>query len=275
MHRLLLLALGLVASTAPVSKADEARELKLLTTQGFQREFDRQAARGFRPIDLALFTEQRTTRVAVIFAERSEPLFQVRVNVSAAEIQTAAKEFQPDGFQLVRVAVDPAGKELKYAGIWERRRTAAHVRLGFDPQQFNEARQKLKAEGSRPIDLVLNVVKGEKLYSAIWDGTAEPERVLESDLTSGEVTSAIERRQGDGFRLLDICGYPVGRSDRYACIWEKSDGPQQQVLMRQTSKGLTRVIKRLESQGFRPARVSAYRMGSGIRFAVVWDAKAE
>ncbi|MBC8289479.1 MAG: hypothetical protein H8E37_04090 [Planctomycetes bacterium] len=257
-----------VAVTAATA---EDRELTFHSGTEFAAAYEKQIAQGFRPIDLAMFTEKQTARLAVLWAKRQQPEFHVQVGISVDDFQEKTNELRAKGFRMARVAADRAGANLNYSAIWEKSDEPVHVRVGFATAKFKADAKQLFSEGSCPLHLTVSSVNGAGYYSCLWDIAGEPKRELERDLTQTQVTRAIPKREKDGFRILQVCGYAVGKADRYACVWERSKGPMREVTIRQTQTGLVRALKRMQAKGLQPDRISVYPAGGQTRFAVVWD----
>jgi len=269
-HRILSVLILLIAA---LDATAEDRELTFHSGTQFAVAYGRQRDRGFRPIDMAMYTEQQTGRLAVLWARRQQPEFHVQTGLSVSAFEAKTDELRALGFRMVRVAADRAGAGFHYGGIWEKRDQPVHVRVGFSTSNFETDLQRLSAEGSCPLHLTVSSVNGQGYYSCLWDIAGEPERELERGLTQTQVTRAISKRAKDGFRILQVCGYAFGKADRYACVWEKSEGSKREVTIRQTQTGLLRGLKRMQTRGFQPDRISVYPAGGQTRFAVVWEAE--
>lgn len=259
-----------VLALAAVAAAED-RELTFHSGIEFAETYEKQVARGFRPIDMAMFTEKQTARLVVLWGKQLQPEFHVRVGLEVDEFQEKTNELRGMGFRLVRVAADRKGTGFNFSGIWEKREEPVHVRVGFATAKFESDSRQLISEGSCPLDLTVTSVNGMGYYSCVWDVAGEPKRELERGLTQTQVTRSIAKRAKDGFRIRQVCGYAVGRGDRYACVWEKSEGPKREVTIRQTQTGLVRGLKRMQAKGLQPDRISVYPAGGQTRFAVVWE----
>jgi hypothetical protein len=272
MLRVVFTLLGILAVAAAAGQAED-RELTFHSGGDFQKKYESQLARGFRPIDMAMFTEKQVSRLVVIWAARQQPDFVVLIGVPADQLQGKTAEHRAKGFRMVRLAADRAGPGFHFSGLWEKREESVHVRVGFAAEKFETEQQQLFKEGCCPLNLTVTSVNGKEYYSCLWDVIGEPKRELERGLTQLEVTRSIPKRAKDGFRIRQVCGYAVGKADRYACVWEKSQGPERQVTIRQTATGLTRSLKRMQAKGLQPDRISVYPAGGQTRFAVVWQAE--
>ena len=264
-------ASAILVLVAVADTTAEDRELTFHSGIEFAAAYTKQLDRGFRPIDMAMFTEKQTGRLAVLWAKRKLPGFHVQVGIPVDEFQEKNSELRAKGFRMVRVAADRAGASLNYSGIWEKRDEPVHVRVGMATAKFETDAKQLFSEDSCPLHLTVSSVNGTGYYSCLWDIAGEPRRELERDLTQTQVTRAISKRAKDGFRILQVCGYAAGKADRYACVWEKSEGPKREVTMRQTQTGLLRGLKRMQAKGLQPDRISVYPAGGQTRFAIVWE----
>jgi len=81
-------------------------------------------------------------------------------------------------------------------------------------------------------------------------------------------------RVGRGYRLTRVSGYSVGGHDRYAAIWDKSDGPAFQAHHGLTSDQYQKTFDELVRQGFRPTCVSGYSVGGDPRYAAIFEPAA-
>ena len=258
---------------AKVVSADDHYELQTgIVDAEFQTEFDRRLRDGFRPIDVSLYSARRQTEMAWIWGKRSGPEFHVQTKLTAPELQKHAQEVQKTGFQLVRVSANALGTNVLYSGIWEKRRVPVHVRLGFDAKQFDDAHKTLTTRGSQPLQIHVVAVKGKQFFSGIWEDAKDTERVLETGLSHLALSKAVPKRAADGYRLRQVCGYPVGRGDRYGCVWEKRADGNQQLSLRLTQAGLAKATNEMQAEGFQPIQVSTYPQGGTNRFSVIWEA---
>ena len=201
--------------------SSEDRELTFHSGIEFAETYEKQVAHGFRPIDMAMFTEKQTARLVVVWGKQRQSEF--------------------------------------------------HVRVGFATAKFEGDSRQLISEGSCPLDLTVTSVNGMGYYSCVWDVAGEPRRELERGLTQTQIARTIAKRAKDGFRIRQVCGYAIGRADRYACVWENSEGPKREVTILQTQAGLVPGLKRMQAKGLQPGRISVYPAGGQMRFAVVWE----
>ncbi|MDA1015795.1 MAG: hypothetical protein O3A00_15240 [Planctomycetota bacterium] len=265
--------IGLSSILAGSLWAEDGIELKTgISASEFQKEFDQRLRDGFRLVDVSLYTVRRQTAMACIWGKRTDPEFHVQTKLTAPELQKHAQDVQPMGFQLVRVSANAAGSDVRYAGIWEKRKIPVHVRLGYDVKQFEEAHKTLSAAGSQPLHFHVVAVKGQLIYSGIWEDVPEIKRELDQNLSYAAFVKAIPERAAAGFRVLQVCGYPVGRGDRYCCVWEKTSPGEQQVSLRLTEAGLARAITDMQARGLQASRINSYPQGGANRFSVVWEA---
>ena len=81
----------------------------------------------------------------------------------------------------------------------------------------------------------------------------------------------IRKRTQAGFRIRQIFVYVLGRRTRYACIWEKSNGPKQQVSLNQTLSMMKKTPAKMKKDGLQPSQIHAYSVNGRERFVVVWE----
>ncbi len=114
--------------------------------------------------------------------------------------------------------------------------------------------------------------KSEKpLYAAIWekgDGTAW---VARHDMTPKKYQQEFDHWVKKGFRLVDVSGFSVGGQQRFAAIWEKSNGPAWLARHGMDSAQYQQAFNKWTQKGYRLSHVSGYGVGSEDRYAAIWE----
>jgi len=73
-----------------------------------------------------------------------------------------------------------------------------------------------------------------------------------------------------GYRLVQVDGYNVAGTPRFAAIWNKTDGPRWIAHHNMTSDEYQQTFDQLTQQGYRPRDVSGYEAGGSARYATIW-----
>jgi len=118
------------------------------------------------------------------------------------------------------------------------------------------------------------ITTDDQRYAGIW--LQDPGHTWEArhGLTSDQYQQAFDDLVGRGYRLTRVSGYSVGGHDRYAAIWDKSDGPAFQAHHGLTSDQYQKTFDELVRQGFRPTCVSGYSVGGDPRYAAIFEPAA-
>ncbi|HEY5802025.1 MAG TPA: hypothetical protein VIT92_17510 [Burkholderiaceae bacterium] len=110
-------------------------------------------------------------------------------------------------------------------------------------------------------------------FAAIWEKQSGPAWQARHGLSGIEYQQAFDSLTRQGYRLTDVSGYGVAGQDRYAAIWEKSEGPAWQARHGLNTAQYQQTFDRLAQQGLRPVHVSGYTVGGQDRYAAIWQAK--
>jgi Bacterial tandem repeat domain 1 len=115
------------------------------------------------------------------------------------------------------------------------------------------------------------ITTDDQRYAGIW--LQDPGHTWEAHhgLTSDQYQQTFDDLVSRGYRLTRVSGYSVGGRDRYAAIWDKSDGPAFQARHGLTSDQYQQTFDELVGQGFRPTCVSGYSVGGDPRYAAIFE----
>ena len=90
-------------------------------------------------------------------------------------------------------------------------------------------------------------------------------------LTSDQHQLDFDTLKGQGFRLLDLNGYSINGTGRFATVWEQSPGPAWEARHGLTSDAHQELLATLPARGFRPVSVSGYDAAGAPLFASLWQ----
>ena len=76
---------------------------------------------------------------------------------------------------------------------------------------------------------------------------------------------------GQGYRLVDVSGYAIDGSARYAALWERRAGPDWQAHHGMNAAQFQQTLTALAAQSYVLTRVSGYRVGLRYKFAGIWE----
>ncbi|QHG14673.1 hypothetical protein [Nostoc sp. ATCC 53789] len=164
-----------------------------------------------------------------------------------------------------------ANGQDRYAAIWVKSGSGAwEARHGLTSAQYQATFDKLVGEGYRLVDVSGYEVKGQGRYAAIWVKSGGPAWQARHGLTSAQYQATFDKLVGEGYRLVHVSGYAVNGQDRYAAIWEKSDGPAWQARHGLTSAQYQATFDKLVGEGYRLVDVSGYGVNGQDRYAAIW-----
>jgi hypothetical protein len=164
----------------------------------------------------------------------------------------------------------------RFAAIWEKTGGPEFVaRHGLNSQGYQQEFDKWTGQG-----FCLSLVSGyavanQARYAAIWEKKNCPAYVARHGLTSQNYQSEFDTLVGQqGYRLKLVSGYNVGGQDRYAAIWEKSQGAAFVARHGLTAQAYQQEFDKWTGQGYCLALVSGYSAGGQDRYAAIWEKKS-
>ena len=95
----MLKALSSVCAALSLAAVASSADRKLTFHSGieFAETYEKQVARGFRPIDMAMFTEKQTARLVVFWGKQRQPEFHVRVGFATAKFEGDSRQLISEG----------------------------------------------------------------------------------------------------------------------------------------------------------------------------------
>jgi hypothetical protein len=161
----------------------------------------------------------------------------------------------------------------RYAALWVKDEAAVPfvARHGMTSQQYQQEFDTWTGQGYR-LSLVNGyTVNSQDRYAAIWQKKAGPIFVARHGLSSQVYQQEFNKWTGQGFRLKLVSGYSVGQQDRYAAIWEKSEGPAWVARHGLSAQAYQQEFDNWVGQGFRLKLVSGYSVAGQERYAAIWE----
>ncbi len=272
-----VLSVGLiltVSGTTTVSVAGPPREMTLdMEFDEFEKEFDRQIARGFRLLDVSIYQVGTRDLYSAIWEERSDPAIAWRHGMQRDGLKEKTEELAADRYGLIYIEGKGGGGREKWAGIWEPcTGLFPQVWLGMNSVEFKQKYDELAADGFQITSLSAYELQGRLLLAGLWNkGDEFPEAVFDANLTARQLAAAIRRKVDDGFRISRLSACLVNGQDRYSCLWKKLDGPTQDVRVGMSAAALKRFRRQMKLKGLQPIQVSVFARGNQMRYAVVWE----
>jgi hypothetical protein len=219
-----------------------------------------------------LTASPKFTRYAAFWQKSAGPAWQARHGLTSAQYQQVFDTLTRQGYRLVHVSGYSVDASDRYAAIWEQRGGPAWAaRHGLTSAQYQQEFTRLAQQGYRPVHVSGYAVGGHDRYAAIWEQRGGPAWAARHGLTSAQYQQEFTRLTQEGYRVVDVSGYSVGGQDRYAAIWEKSQGPAWVARHGLSSAQYQQEFNRVTQQGYRLARISGWRSGNTVHYAAIWE----
>ena len=196
----------------------------------------------------------------------SVPIPQVsRQGLAREALDADHRRFLDAGYRAAYITAYLGGRgKPTYAGLWLKDDRPCFARIEAAADVFEKQSRELPP-GYRLDWLQVSGDPGRRRWSAVW--VEDPDRVpweLQTELDRSQLSVAIDRRAGQGFRpaLIAAASGP-GDETRYASVWIK-DGTPSRARVHITANELQQELASL-SAGWRPGWVDAYKE-KGARF---------
>jgi hypothetical protein len=164
------------------------------------------------------------------------------------------------------------GSPDRYAAIWAKIGPSEWVaRHGMTSEQYQQEFDKFVGQGFRLVTVDGYEIDGSDRYAAIWNKVSSPPWEAHHGMTSAAYQAEFDKLVSQGFRLVWVNGYTVQGQDRYAAIWEKSQGPAFIARHGMTSDVYQAEFNKHVADGFRLVVVSGYAIGGEARYAAIWQ----
>jgi CubicO group peptidase (beta-lactamase class C family) len=111
---------------------------------------------------------------------------------------------------------------------------------------------------------------GEMVQSLVTSGAW----IARHGLTPAQYQAEFNKNSQAGYRLTNVNGYTQNGQERYAAIWEKTQGPEMATHHGMTADQYQQRFNEYSRQGFRLTHISGYGVGNQARFAAIWEKKS-
>jgi len=263
----------LLLSLPAPSGAAPPRELQIgMPGNAFQAEFKKRVAAKFAPLD---FSSHHGLRgkivVAAIWEKRDTGRFKMKAGLSRNELEKEIKSSADAGYRLEHLTAMGSGGKPQYSAIWSKtpgQRLA--VRFGYPEKEILKLHGQFTGK-KYAIHRIMTIDDGQVRYTAAWEQADGDVRELQLGLSDAVFQREVRNRLKTGFRLRQAFAYVDRRRVRIACIWEKADGPPQEIRVGLTPAGLNKLHEQLTKKGYVPAQVQGYAVNGRDRYIAVWE----
>lgn len=205
-------------------------------------------------------------------AHAADPLA-ARYGMTPAQFQAEFNTLTSAGYRPTHISGYTGVEGQFFAAIFEQKPAAGWVaRYGLTWSQYQQEFSYWTNQGYRPVVLDGYEIANTDYYTAIFELQPNPPAwVSRHGLTSAQYQAETEHWVSLGYRVKSVQGYGVQNIDRYAAIWELTNGPGWQA-----RHGLNLAQYQAEnaywtSQGYRLAHISGYQISGTNYYAAIWE----
>lgn len=245
-----------------------------LTAEQYQEAFnDYVGNQGMQLIDVSGYGSTQPLYAALWTKSTSEPAFEARHGLTAAEYQATFDLLTKQGYapELVDGYATAAG--ARFACIFERGSSSKYVaKHGMTAQDYQTAFDQQIAAGYL-LDWVSGYLdSGTVRYAAIWRQEAgAPEWQARHGLTAAAYQAYFDSVTKLGYKPIVVCGYSDGSQALYAAIFRQlPSAPAWQARHGLTAAQYQTTFDQLVAQGYRLELVNGYTVGNEDLFTAIW-----
>lgn len=159
-----------------------------------------------------------------------------------------------------------------YMASFERARGPDWVaRHGLSGNQYQTAFDQLTRDGFRPTCVSGAGAGNGDIYAAIFEKSAGPAWAARHGLDAAGYQAVFDELSPKGYRPKWLSAYSVGGRERFAGVWEKSDGPAWAARHGLDGSQYQAAFNELGAQGFRLRGICPYVSGHSVRYVAWWD----
>jgi CubicO group peptidase (beta-lactamase class C family) len=197
-----------------------------LTSQGLQDEFTKWTDKGYRLVCIAGYPRDKATRYAGIWLkDGSSAPWEARHDQTASDYQATFNELTKKGLRPVHVTGYMVGKSHRLASIFINDGvTDWMARHDQTSEQYQKLIDEWKAKGYRPACAAAYPTAAGPRFALVVVRDKDTPWAARHNLTAGQYQKEFDKWTGQGYRPLQVCGYPSASEVRYLAVFVKSDG---------------------------------------------------
>jgi CubicO group peptidase (beta-lactamase class C family) len=246
-----------------------------MTSAQYQAEFNSLVGQGYRLVEVSGYGVGSQALYAAIWDKAAGPAWEAHHGMTSSDYQTRFNQLVGQGFRLRQVSGYAVGNQDFYAAVWDKSPGPAwEAHHGMTSTAYQARFNQLVGQGFRLRQVSGYSVGNQDFYAAIWDKSPGPAWEAHHGMTSADYQTRFNQLVGQGYRLVNVSGYSVGGTDRYAAIWEKAPGPRWEAHHRMNSDQYQGQFDQLVDQGYRLDWVSGYAIGGVPSYAALWHSEA-
>ena len=229
------------------------------------------ANKGMRPISVSGYSDGGAERYAAIYGKQSGPEWTTKHGLSASEYQAQMTALDGQGYVISFISGYEVGGQVKYAGIWEKKKMDYIARHGQNGQQFQAEFDANTKKGYRLVFISSYESGNTAYYASIYEKSTGPLYYAHAGLDADAYQQKYNEHSKEGFRLVNVSGCNVGGKDYYSGIWEKSPAPLGFAKHGIKANNYQNVSDNFYYQGYKPIFLTAFASGGSERFNGIWE----
>jgi CubicO group peptidase (beta-lactamase class C family) len=243
-----------------------------LNAADYQHTFDALVSQGYRLVKVSGYAVHDQARYAGIWYRRGGNAWQARHGISEADYQQAVTDLGAQGYRLTHVSVFSLGSRTLFSAVWEQEKGLIWIaRHNLTSAEYQRLFDDLSRRGYRLRCVSGYEVGAEARYACIWDLYAGPAWQARHGLDGQTYQHEFDTLVAQGYRLVQVVGYPIQGTPRYAAVWEQSPGHSWQARHGIPGSQYQAEFDSMVRQGFRLADVSGYGIGSSAEYTTIWE----
>jgi len=243
-----------------------------LTSQQFSEAFDDYRQRGYVMVDVDAYPDGGSTRYAMVWQENKDGRgWAEHRDMTSEGYNERWEAYKAKGFRPLDVEAYRNGGS--WAGIWVENTEgfAWSSHRGLDSDAYGKLFDEKQAAGFRLVDVEVYDTSSGLRYAAIWYQNTDKRAWAQlRGLTREQYQQEVDSRSAQGMRVVDFESYKTSSGQRYAAIWEPSQGLASQTRTDRTEKEFANLWRQYRDEGYRLADFERYDTASGPRYAGVW-----
>jgi CubicO group peptidase (beta-lactamase class C family) len=241
-----------------------------LTPAEFQISFNQLSRQGYRLKSISGYVSGGE-RYAALWVKENGPEWMARNGLQAVDMLHQIDLLNHQGFHLVWISAHQGPGGVTFEGIWEKRPgPPPEVMLPLDEAALQPAISQHRQQGMRVTHISGYSSGSVARYAVIFDHSSGPEWQVRHNLDAQQFQQAFNQLAGQGFRAVEISGYNVGGSDRFAGLWQRAGGAWW-ARSGVPDAWYQNVFDNMRYSGGTPLYVSAYTSGNAGRLNLIWQ----
>ncbi|KAL2839829.1 hypothetical protein BJY01DRAFT_257576 [Aspergillus pseudoustus] len=268
------LALILPVVFALCAQAAEWHAHYRMTSDEYQSTAEYYVDQGFRIKSVSGYERDGEDNYAAIFEKNDGLTWVSHHRMTSSSYQAKFDKYIADGYRLRQVNGYTVGENVYFAAVWDKSPApgAWVARHNINAASLQKYTDTYLAQGYRVTHVSAYEVNGEARFAALWekinDGTGW---WAWAKMTSAEYQKKFDAYLKDGYRLINVNGYSIGKTVYYAGIWDTSAASGAWVARHgMDSPTFQSLFDKYKADGYVLQVLSGYNTGTTDRYAALW-----